>query len=123
MSSLNLKEIESIKSSYAYTQDDEIIKIYSENDRGEYTDETFEALKLIAKERNLNLPEQTPFSPKENNSDGSFDNEMTLIALTWAPAVILFLIFNFMRVRIELYVLVALAPWISKYFAQKWLSS
>lgn len=70
---METKRIADLKDSLGNKDTQELIRIWSENDRQSYADEAFEAIKLIMQERNVALPEQQAFevTPQKPERSGN----------------------------------------------------
>lgn len=63
---MNEKRIEALKTNHAETSNQELLAIWNENDRENYTEEAFEAIKQVLQERGVPVPTQSEFIPKED---------------------------------------------------------
>jgi hypothetical protein len=70
---MDTKRVAELKDSLGNKDTQELIRIWSENDRQSYADEAFEAIRLILKERNVGLPEQQVFevTPQKPGRSGN----------------------------------------------------
>lgn len=63
---MNHKQVEIIKRYHAETNTQELLAIWKENDREDYTEDAFEAIKQLLQERGVSVPTQNEFVPKED---------------------------------------------------------
>jgi membrane-associated HD superfamily phosphohydrolase len=61
---MNERLIQQIRSSMEAKSTEELLKIWEENNREEYSDEAFEAIKQLLTERGITLPPQKPFQKR-----------------------------------------------------------
>ncbi len=58
---MDTKRVNEIKTHLGKKESRELLKIYKENNRDEYVDEAFEAVRQLLVERKLSIPRQSPF--------------------------------------------------------------